>query len=246
VTRVYTTDVSDVEKTSFAAGQTVRLNVDRMNSLSSQVTVEPRYKATGPASFVLLDTVFPASTAPVGTQSRFVDVPIPQSAPTGTYTFEASITYNGTTSSKSTTFTVTAAGTGTKPFAQTQTERLIGTWQMTFTVTSTTTRTYRLNDVQPSSASAGEWVIFGLDATNGIVVGQYSTSLAQFTLYDPGTTVDDFFLFDFTGTSTVSGCHYQSPAGTTNLGACHAMTGIRTSTSTQRVAFDEIVSRRPR
>ena len=120
VTRVYASDTSDVEKTSFTTGQTVRLNVDRNSTATGQVLVEARYKATGPSSYVLLDSLASASTAPAGPHGKYVDVVIPQAAPAGTYTFEATVTYSGAVSTKSTTFTLTASTVTTTPVTVTR------------------------------------------------------------------------------------------------------------------------------
>ena len=107
VTRAFTTNTSGVETTTFPVGQTVFLVMERNNRTTSQVTIQARYKVTGPANFVLIDTTL-SSLAPPGPHLRFIDVPIGSTAPVGVYTFEASATYNGITSTKSSTFNVTS------------------------------------------------------------------------------------------------------------------------------------------
>ena len=126
-------------------------------------------------------------------------------------------------------------GTWTVPaalsFTQLQTERLIGTWQFTFTIISQFMDTFRLYDVQPSPDTPGVWNIFGVDQFNGSVIAGYSPILGEFSLLNSGITIDEFFTFDFTGTHTVSGCYYQSSPGSNSLGTCFPMTGVRISTS---------------
>jgi IPT/TIG domain len=131
--------------------------------------------------------------------------------------------------SNGTTFSVTA--TTTKSFNQTQTERLFGTWLFSYKLVSTFTDTFALNDVQPSTSTPGEWNIFGYDQYDRLVIAEYAASLGEFILFDPGTTIDEFFAFDFTGTNTVSGCAYVMPKSSSSLGNCYPMTGVRTSTS---------------
>jgi hypothetical protein len=48
-------------------------------------------------------------------------------------------------------------------------------------------------------------------------------------LLDPGTIINEFFTFDFTGTNTVSGCYYQQTVSTGALSNCYPMSGIRTN-----------------
>jgi len=161
----------------------------------------------------------------------------------GTTSLAATFTIDATATAGNRSVTVvTSGGTSnaldfsvnatSKPFNQTQTERLFGTWMFSYTIASTFTSTYRLNDVRPSTVTAGEWNIFGTDETGDLVLAAYSPTLGQFILYDPGTINDKFHTFNFTGTNAVSGCTYQiSPPGSTNLGSCYGMTGVRTSLS---------------
>ena len=112
VTRAYTTDTNNVEQTSFTVGQTVRLVMTRNNTLSTQVNVEARYRATGPSSYILANSVFSSSPTGTGQQNYYLDVPIPQNATAGSYTFEATLTYNGITTSATSTFNVASGSSG--------------------------------------------------------------------------------------------------------------------------------------
>ena len=91
-----------------------------------------------------------------------------------------------------------------KPFNQQQTERLIGTWEFTYTIISDFESTYRLNDVRENSSKPGEWSIFGTDEYGGLVVAGYSPSIEKFALLDTSIIIDRFFTFDFVGSSTTS------------------------------------------
>ena len=112
VTRAYTTDTNNVEQTSFTVGQTVRLVMTRNNTLSTQANVDARYRATGPSSYILTNSVFSSSPTATGQRSYYLEVPIPQNAPAGSYTFEATLTYNGLTTSATSTFTITSGSSG--------------------------------------------------------------------------------------------------------------------------------------
>jgi hypothetical protein len=131
---------------------------------------------------------------------------------------------------------IDASGTlsSDKSFEQVQTERLIGTWMFTsgFSVP------YFLPiDLHPSTTSPGEWFIWGWDALGETVFAGYSNSFGKFYLFDINDSETDFFVFDFTGSDTVSGCHHQLPIGTNqiptgpNWGVCSptTMTGVRRS-----------------
>jgi hypothetical protein len=112
VTRAFTINESGAEATTFATNQPIGFVMERNNRLTTQVTVQARYRAIGPSQYSLFDQTV-SSAAPPGPHFRFLDTTIPSTAPNGTYTFEGSVTYNGVTSTKSSTFTVTGgAGFG--------------------------------------------------------------------------------------------------------------------------------------
>ena len=120
----------------------------------------------------------------------------------------------------------------TKPFNQQQTERLIGTWEFTYTIISDFKNTYRLRDVRESSSKPGEWNIFGTDEYGGIVVAGYSPSLGNFSLLSSLGNIEQFFTFDFVGSNAVSGCYYHDG----DVSDCFSMTGVRTSRSTSALS----------
>ena len=129
----------------------------------------------------------------------------------------------------------------TKPFNQLQTERLIGTWEFSYTLISEFTDTYRLNDVRESPITPGEWNIFGTDQFGGLVIAGYSPDLGMFSLLDPGTLINQFFTFDFVGSNTVSGCYYQVDVADDSFSRCYDMTGVRTSST----ALTSLTTARP-
>ena len=129
----------------------------------------------------------------------------------------------------------------TKPFNQLQTERLIGTWEFSYTLISEFTDTYKLNDVRENSSTPGEWHIFGTDQFGNLVIAEYSPDLGMFSLLDPGIIIDQFFTFDFVGSNTVSGCYYQVDKDDESFSRCYDMTGVRTSST----ALTSLTTARP-
>ena len=115
---------------------------------------------------------------------------------------------------------------------QQQTERLIGTWEFTYTIISDFESTYRLNDVRENSSKPGEWSIFGTDEYGGLVVAGYSPSIGEFSLLGSLGDIDQYFTFDFVGSNTVSGCYYHDA----DFSDCFPMTGVKTSLGTSALS----------
>ena len=137
--------------------------------------------------------------------------------------------------------TVVPSPTPTKPFNQLQTERLIGTWEFSYTIILEFINTYKLNDVRENSITPGEWFISGTGQSGDLVIAEYSPDLGMFSLLDPGTLIDRFFTFDFVGSNTVSGCYYQVDAADDSFSSCYDMTGVRTSST----ALTSLTTTRP-
>ena len=209
--------ITSISPSSGTAGSTVTVTIAGTNFVVANTTV-----VSVSGSGVTVGTANVSSTT-----SLSVAFSISTAATLGARSVVV-ITPAGTSNAVS--FSVTAPPS-TKPFNQTQTERLFGTWRFAYSIgTVPFTDTFRLNDVRPSTTSPGEWNIFGLDEFNTSVIALYAPTLGRFVLFNPGITIDEVFTFDFTSTSAVSGCYYLlSPKGSTDLGTCYQMTGIRTS-----------------
>ena len=128
-----------------------------------------------------------------------------------------------------------------KPFNQLQTERLIGTWEFSYTLISEFTNTYRLSNVRENTITPGEWIITGTDEFGDLVIAGYSPDLGMFSLLDPGTIIHQFFAFDFVGSNTVSGCYHQVDVADDSFSRCYSMTGVRTSST----ALTRLTTARP-
>ena len=233
---VQTPSVSDA---SLVAGESFTLSAVVRNEgdgLSAATTL--RYYRSSDATISMGDTqvgtdaVIGLSVSEASDES--VNVTVPSTA--GTYYYGACVDpvsgESDTGNNCSRAVTVTAAPRSNKPLNQLQTERLIGTWEFSYTIIFEWTDTYRLNDVRESPITPGEWIITGTDQYDDLVIAGYSPSLGMFSLLDPGIIIDQFFTFDFVGSSTVSGCYYQVDKDDNSPSPCYLMTGVRTSPST--------------
>jgi hypothetical protein len=106
VKQAYAVDINSNVITSVNRGQVMALVMDVMNSLSSSVNVDAHFKVTGPSGYVLVDQDFGSTSIDPGLGSYYIVLAPPAIAPTGTYTFQATVTYNGASSTASSTFTL--------------------------------------------------------------------------------------------------------------------------------------------
>lgn len=121
-------------------------------------------------------------------------------------------------------------------YSQQQTERLYGTWNFTYTLDTTYTDGYRLSTLNASTVTPGDYFLSGRNDVGGSVIAGYDSKYSTFSLYDPGTTYDQFYIFDFTGQNTVSGCYYLIELSTNRMTDCFAMNGTRSSLNTASLA----------
>jgi hypothetical protein len=107
---------------------------------------------------------------------------------------------------------------------------MLGAWSFAYSIgTAPFVDRFVLDDVRESPSRPGEFVIFGTDEFNSLVVGGYIPSLNQFSLYNSSTAIEELFVFSFNSDSTVSGCYYITPRSTGRMSRCYPMTGVRTS-----------------
>ena len=120
---------------------------------------------------------------------------------------------------------------------------LPGTWQFTFRILGTAfTDVYRLNSM--TTTATGLSTLVGTDEYGGPVVVNNvqdispGTSLPyEFALLDPGIIICKFYLFNKTGSNSVSGVYHQVRDGdcetSGGLSDPYSMIGVRTSLSTR-------------
>ncbi len=136
-------------------------------------------------------------------------------------------------------FVITSAGGGG---SSSDLSSLIGTWEFTFIIISAFHDHYNLQSIQIQN---GIPFLVGMDLDDGGPVAAAKvrdllpgTPLPfTFALLDPDGIICDFFLFNMTGTNTISGQYYALTQGSN--GQCstllssnaHPMSGIRLSTA---------------
>jgi len=125
----------------------------------------------------------------------------------------------------------TFPGPSVKPFNQVQTEHLIGTWDFFYTISSLWEDIYTLlPPAKASTSDPGEYYLLGYDTYgNWDVVAGYDADSGNFSLLDLGNLFDQFYMFSFTGTNTITGCYYLVDGA--DLGRCYPLDGFRISTS---------------
>lgn len=114
---------------------------------------------------------------------------------------------------------------------QLQTERLIGNWALTYKIINTFTNKYTLSRIAKSTSAStpDDYYIFGSDAYGTTIIAGYNSKLNKYALLDSSSTLDEFFIFDFTDTSHISGCAYLTIKSNGLESDCYAMTGLRSS-----------------
>jgi len=108
VDRVWTSDGSDnwnTVKTTFTAGDKIRLVSKINNQFGSSITASVRMIATGPNGYKLRN-LSNSLVLPAGWSTWSTLVTIPTGAPAGTYTFITEVTYQNSTQRRQTTFSV--------------------------------------------------------------------------------------------------------------------------------------------
>jgi len=106
---------------------------------------------------------------------------------------------------------------------------LLGEWAFSFTIITTFTDYYALESID---LAGGDPLIVGRDQYGGIVVADVVTDPIlgyTFSLYDPGSIIDRFFLFDLDpGGDTVTGEYWQIDSATGQLPPWpYAMNGVQ-------------------
>ncbi len=118
---------------------------------------------------------------------------------------------------------------------------LLGTWQFTFRIAVTFTDTYRLSRVDSSTGIPLIWGAneYGNPVTAGRIRDLVPSSPLpyEFALLDPGISICNFYLFNKTGSNSVSGVYYLIRDGdcdvSVGLSNPYSMTGTRISLATQ-------------
>ena len=110
-----------------------------------------------------------------------------------------------------------------------RTQKLIGgTWYFSYRIISTFTDTFSFTTVSSTPDSNGDYYAFGTDQFGRTSAGAYYSKAGFWDVLVEGTIIDQFYTFTFSDNNHISGCYYQiSPPGSTNTGACYALSGYR-------------------
>lgn len=153
----------------------------------------------------------------------------------GTYVFNL-IVSDGKVNSSTATVTITATSPTTTTTNQQKTQLLYGTWALSFTIISTYTDTFALNNVYASTVTPGDYTISGTNQYGSLVIGSYSSKYGDWSIYDGGTTASQFYVFQTNGSSIWNGCYYITPKSTGVMSKCYALTGIKTKTTAKHIS----------
>lgn len=115
-----------------------------------------------------------------------------------------------------------------KPINRLKTEMLAGYWRFTYQIISSYNSYYYLDIkyVEKSTSISGEYDIFGNDEYGGLVIGGYDTTYNDYSLYDQGSIIDRFYVFNFAGGGVVNGCYYQINNSDGSWSNCYPMSGV--------------------
>lgn len=102
----------DTNKTSFRPGEAIRYVAAIKNNSNSALPVHLQFEASGPSGRI----AYYAGTHSTGTGTQLwgLGATIPANAASGSYTLRVTVTYNGASSSRSTTFTVQTIDCGSR------------------------------------------------------------------------------------------------------------------------------------
>lgn len=112
------------------------------------------------------------------------------------------------------------------------TSKLVGgTWTFAYTIsTSLFTNDYTFTTVDTTPDSNGDYYAYGTGTYGDNVIGGYDVLANDWSVLDPGSIIDRFFVFSFTDANHVSGCYYQvNPPGSGIFSSCYPMSGLRSN-----------------
>ena len=110
-----------------------------------------------------------------------------------------------------------------------QTQRLLGNWEMQYTIISTFTDTLSFNGGLQKQSS-GSYNTVGINQFEQTAVGGYSSINQRFLITIRGSDFTDIYLFDMVTDNNIEGCHYLvENADSENRENCNPLTGSRLS-----------------
>lgn len=146
----------------------------------------------------------------------------------GIYSFSLTVG-DGTTESTVDTMTVTSISDAVRV----KTEKLVGKWNLNFTIISDFTFSYVLDTVLLDRNSQGGYAITGKYGSTTTVLADYWPRDGNYTLlhvYDYAGAIDNaFYVFYTDGDVILAGsCQYMVEKATGNFSSCHDLSGYKT------------------
>jgi hypothetical protein len=113
----------------------------------------------------------------------------------------------------------------------TKTQLLQGHWHFIYSILNVTfTNDYTLTTIPGTRNSQGGYFISGTGEFGDPVVAAYYPQDGNWSLLDPGTIIDRFYVFYTDGATILpNSCYYQiDPPGSLNFSRCYALSGAKT------------------
>jgi len=119
-----------------------------------------------------------------------------------------------------------------------KTALLFGSWYFTFTISSTAfDYQYYLNDIKESTSTPGDYYIFGTGEYGDLVIAGYDSEYNNWSLLDPGSIINRFYVFNTDGDWIFpGGCYYQINNSTGDFSKCYSLSGYKFSQTTSMIA----------
>jgi hypothetical protein len=120
----------------------------------------------------------------------------------------------------------------------TKSKLLLGQWHFVFTIISTFTDDYTLSSVDSTPNSDGEYFVHGTDQYGGPIAAGYYPPGQFWSLLDPGSIIDEFYVFYTDGSQILPGsCYYQANPYTLQITSnCYSLSGYKTSSNSKSVS----------
>jgi hypothetical protein len=110
----------------------------------------------------------------------------------------------------------------------TREQKLLGNWTFNYTLLIPWTDQYYLDSVVPDPTNPGEYLVVGLSNEGTAAKAQYSDALQAYSLFEAETNINELYVFNFTGSDTVTGCYYIQSNSDGSISDCYPLTGSRT------------------
>lgn len=113
------------------------------------------------------------------------------------------------------------------PINRILTAKLVGIWQIDYTIQTQWTDYFLFNEVRESSLYPGEYNVWGFNQYDTLSIGGWAPELEQHVILAPGELFDDFYVFDMPTPNTMRGCFYLLYSNPSRLSDCYELDGVK-------------------